>query len=99
VPIRQAISAVWFVLLAGCVTQLKATDIVRDPAAAISIAKAAFLHDAPAEGSWDATLNDGLWNVQQTFEKSESGCGWGIRAAFWAGSGKTKPCDICVVAT
>jgi len=85
--------------LFGCVNQPVSSDAVRDAQTAISVAKKACLHGAPDSGRWEAKFSAGLWEVQQNFDHSNSGCDWGVKVSVWADTGATKPCGICVVVT
>jgi hypothetical protein len=85
--------------LFGCMYQPRSSDAVRDAQTAISLAKKACLHGMPDGGRWEAKFSAGLWEVQESFENSKSGCGWGIKVNVWADTGANKPCEICVVAT
>ena len=85
-------------VLASCVDRPLPTDAVRDPKAAIAIAKnldCRFSGDPSRR--WAAWLHDGVWDVRQYYPDSSGECGWRgtkVRASDGFTGGLCEACTV-----
>ena len=85
--------------LASCADKGLPTDTVRDPEAAIAIAKKSpecrFSSDPSRR--WTAWLHDGVWDVRQYYPGNSGECGWNgtkVRALDGYTDGQCEGCTI-----
>ena len=99
VSLRAGTILAALIALAGCTTEPKPTDAVRDSETAISIAKKACLISGSKDGHWEARFRMGLWEVTENRGAGKVNCGWDVRVDVWPDTGKARPCEECVVVT